>query len=187
MPAATRRRPHTRRSAAAAPAMPKRCRSPTIRSRSATGSSCRSTSRSPTTRPSSTGRAGHRHPVPLHHLPAEGNQAASPRPISPSSTRPNSTARHRHHDRERRGLLPGRGLSSGLSDPQPRLPLHRLQRPAENRDPEAPVPLLYQAIGPGLRGGSRLKLSFLQAHCAPPWACRRPSYRFRGSVSGCAR
>ena len=44
------------RSAAAAPATPRRSRSPTIRPRSATASCCRSSSRSRTTRPSSTGR-----------------------------------------------------------------------------------------------------------------------------------
>ena len=38
------------------------------------------------------------------------------------------------------GLLPGRGLSPGLPDPQPDLPLHRLQRPAEDRQLEAVVP-----------------------------------------------
>ena len=45
----------------------------------------------------------------------------------------------RHDAGRRQGLLPGRGLPSGFPDAQPDLPLHRLQRPAEDRQFEDAV------------------------------------------------
>ena len=59
------------------------------------------------------------------------------------------SATDRHHARAVQGLLPGRGLSSGFPDAQPDLSLHRLQRPAEGREPEADFPRpLPRGAGP---------------------------------------
>ena len=46
----------------------------------------------------------------------------------------------RHQGRDRGGVLSGRGLSPELRDPAPERALYRLQRPAEDREPEAAVP-----------------------------------------------
>jgi methionine-S-sulfoxide reductase len=48
--------------------------------------------------------------------------------------------RDRHDHRARPRLLSGRGLSPGLPDAESDLSLHRDQRPAEGREPEAPLP-----------------------------------------------
>ena len=46
----------------------------------------------------------------------------------------------RDQGRDRRVVLPGRGLSPGLRDAAPGRALHRLQRRAQGREPQAPVP-----------------------------------------------
>ncbi len=52
--------------------------------------------------------------------------------------------------RSAEGLLPGGGLSPGFSDQQPALSLHRVQRPAEDRESEEGVPRsLSGAAGAG--------------------------------------
>ena len=76
----------------------------------------------------------------------------------------------RHHARAVQGLLPGRGLPSGLPDAQSDLSLHRLQRPAESGEPEADIPRsLPRRSCPGFRS-QELKLR--ERRCAP-WAQRR--------------
>ena len=56
----------------------------------------------------------------------------------------------RHHDRAGQDLLSRRGLSPGFPGQESWLPIYRLQRSAEDRQPEAPVP---RALSP--RPGAR--------------------------------
>jgi methionine-S-sulfoxide reductase len=57
-----------------------------------------------------------------------------------------------HQDRARPVLLPGRGFPSGLPRAEPELSLHRLQRPSQDREPEAhPARCLSRGARPGFR------------------------------------
>ena len=60
-------------------------------------------------------------------------------------------------------LLSGRGLPPGFPDAAPDLPLHRLQRPAEDRESEAPVPGSLSRRSGARRGGRLIKRANLRA------------------------
>ena len=124
---------------AARPGTRNPCRSPSIRARSATDGILQiyfSVAHDPT----ELNRQGpdFGHPVSLGDLPETRRAGArSPRPTSPSSIRPRVFEPRSSRRSSRTGLLSGRGLPSGLPDAAPRPSLHRHQRPAEDRRPEA--------------------------------------------------
>ena len=97
--------------------------------------------------------ARRRHAIPLGDLlRRRRTEAASPRPTSPSWTRAMFRPADRHQGRARAGSTPPRPTIR-TSRPRTRRSLHRDQRPAEGREPEAAVPRRVSGrAGSGPRG-----------------------------------
>ena len=103
---------------AATPAMRNRCRSPSIRARSPTAAFCRSTSRSPTIRPSSIARVrttGTQYRSAIFPANAEQAKIAKAYIAQLNQAACLSTRRSSPRVDAAEGLLPGRGLSPGFS------------------------------------------------------------------------
>ena len=139
--------PITTRSAASAPAMPRRCGSPTTRRRSAMPGCSRSISRSPTIRPSSIARAPTAAPATARRssrrTPA---QAAAARTFIARLNASQGLSRSRSRRRIEHGrFYRRRGLSPGFRAAKPVPPLYPDQRPAQGGRAEEPnIPQLYK-------------------------------------------